>query len=276
MSIGDFFSRVGENISNAPPEAWFTLANALSGSKNVGQGLAQGISGFGQASQAANKKASLAEALKGMSGDMSPQQAMLLEKFPEIAIPQMAENVFKAPKAESQPSGVQEYEYAKAQGFPGSFLDFQLAQKKAGASSTTINNIPAEVGARLGLASGFLERYDDITKNLDGLGTVTGRAQLIFNTGKAAEVKRQIESGAEALIRQLTGAGKSREEAESYASRYLPNALDTAFDLKSKVKGLRYDLEHTASGIYKAKGGKYTPPPTGADNSDVDAILGLN
>ena len=25
MGIGDFFGRIGDNISNAPPDAWFTL-----------------------------------------------------------------------------------------------------------------------------------------------------------------------------------------------------------------------------------------------------------
>jgi hypothetical protein len=36
------------------------------------------------------------------------------------------------------PSAVQEYEYAKGQGYGGSYLDFQLAQKKAGASNTNV------------------------------------------------------------------------------------------------------------------------------------------
>lgn len=39
-----------------------------------------------------------------------------------------------------KPTGdMQEYNFAKEQGFTGSFVDFQLAQKKAGASSTNVN-----------------------------------------------------------------------------------------------------------------------------------------
>ena len=38
-----------------------------------------------------------------------------------------------------KPTDVQEYEYAKEQGFTGSFVDFQLAQKKAGASQVNID-----------------------------------------------------------------------------------------------------------------------------------------
>ncbi len=119
--------------------------------------------------------------------------------------------------------------------------------------------LPAEIGARIGLAEGFLKRYDGIYKKLPELETVLGRGQVLFNTGIGAEVKRHIETGAEALVRSLTGAGKSKEEAESYASRYLPSPLDTAFDLKSKLEGLRYDLENSIQGTMKDKGGWKSP-----------------
>jgi hypothetical protein len=36
------------------------------------------------------------------------------------------------------PSSIQEYEYAKAQGYRGSFRDYELASKRAGASSTSV------------------------------------------------------------------------------------------------------------------------------------------
>lgn len=119
--------------------------------------------------------------------------------------------------------------------------------------------LPAEIGARIGLAEGFLKRYESIYNKLPELESVLGRGQVLFNTGVGAEVKRHIETGAEALVRSLTGAGKSKEEAESYASRYLPSPLDTAFDLKSKLEGLRYDLENSIQGTMKDKGGWTSP-----------------
>lgn len=42
-------------------------------------------------------------------------------------------------KPAESPGAVREYEYAKGQGYTGSFLDFQLEQKKAGASTSTTN-----------------------------------------------------------------------------------------------------------------------------------------
>ncbi len=42
-------------------------------------------------------------------------------------------------KAPDSPSAVREYEYAKSQGYQGNFIDFQLAQKRAGAPSVAVN-----------------------------------------------------------------------------------------------------------------------------------------
>lgn len=285
MALGEWLDRVGgnigDNISNAPPDAWFGLAQALAGSQNLGQGLAQGIAGFGQATQAAKKKAGLAEALKGMSGELDPRQKMLIENYPELALPQLAENAFKAPKAAEKPSGVQEYEYAKEQGFPGTFLDFQLAQKKAGASNTTINNIPAEVGARVALGEGFLGDFDRIKATAEKFyGAPAGeqikrRGQMIFNTGEGGKLWRDVETGKESLIRNLTGQGMAMAEATQQASRYSISPYDTQYDALTKLDGLKRDLENVARGAYGAKGGKYTPPASGGNYKDVDKILGL-
>lgn len=47
--------------------------------------------------------------------------------------------LFTAPKEVSKPAALQEYEFAKGQGYGGSFLDFQLAQKRAGATAITVD-----------------------------------------------------------------------------------------------------------------------------------------
>ena len=54
--------------------------------------------------------------------------------------PQGVRELYKgAPKQGELPSAVREYEYAKGQGYNGSFQDFQLEQKRAGASSVSVN-----------------------------------------------------------------------------------------------------------------------------------------
>lgn len=72
------------------------------------------------------------------------------------------------------PSDVQEYEYAKSQGYQGSFIDFQRALAEAGRSSTTVNNNLPGGGGMPGLSKlgeGYTYLYnDDGTVRLDGNG----------------------------------------------------------------------------------------------------------
>jgi hypothetical protein len=130
--------------------------------------------------------------------------------------------------------------------------------------------VPAEVAARLGLARGFLENYPAIIAKLDNVGTAKGRLQQFFNTGEVGEIVRQIESGSDALQRQLTGAGMSIPEAKNYASRYLPSPLDQPFDTLSKLKGLKYDLEHTSEAVMAGRGGFKSPVPSGQEKAPID------
>lgn len=103
MSLGSFFDRLGDNIGNAPKESWFTLAQALSaapGDRPL-QGLAQGISGFGQAAEAVKRRKGLADAFA--QSDMTPIQRQLLQAAPELAMPALAKSAFDKPDRQSGP-----------------------------------------------------------------------------------------------------------------------------------------------------------------------------
>jgi hypothetical protein len=47
--------------------------------------------------------------------------------------------ILSQPKSDSVPSAIKEYEYAKNQGFGGSFQDFEIAKRRAGASSVNVS-----------------------------------------------------------------------------------------------------------------------------------------
>lgn len=74
-----------------------------------------------------------------------PMDAIALEKA-QIELEQMRN------PAPDHPSDVREYEYAKSQGYPGTFIDFQREMAEAGRSSTTINNNLPSGGAMPGLS----------------------------------------------------------------------------------------------------------------------------
>lgn len=143
------------------------------------------------------------------------------------------------------------YQLAKDEGFTGTFMDFMREKKlldKGGAE------IPAEVAARIGLGRVFLKDVPSINSEI-GKFTAGDRADLLIGRGRAADVWRRIESGREALVRQLTGAGMSASEAENQTKRYQIQATDKNETMQRKVQMLERDLRAVEEGAIGGKTG---------------------
>jgi hypothetical protein len=124
--------------------------------------------------------------------------------------------------------------------------------------------IAAEVAARIGLADSFLGRYGEMRNQLAS-GATTGlwdRAQAGMNqSSPQAKVYREMESGTDALMRMLTGAGMNQQEANSYARRYLPTYTDDASSAVAKLDQLKAELESTRAMVLRGRGN--IPSPAG-------------
>lgn len=99
--------------------------------------------------------------------------------------------VFTAPKEMSMPAAIQEYNFAKYQGYDGTFQEFQLSLKKAGASvvktSVTVDTAPKALATELG---------KDVAKNIGMARDQADSAnQTLANVG-------QMRSG---LAKAITG-----------------------------------------------------------------------
>ena len=122
--------------------------------------------------------------------------------------------------------------------------------------------VTPEVSARLGLAKSFLGQLPDIRRDIEK-GDATGpwdAAMARAGVGRAGELRRQIESGAEALLRNLTGAGMSVAEASKYISRYELQPWDTTKTVKSKLDQLERELQFTITEVEKGR----SPIPSGS------------
>lgn len=129
--------------------------------------------------------------------------------------------------------------------------------------------IPAEVAARLGLAKSFLGQLPEIRKRVQA-GELTGAIDGVLgrlNIGGAGELKRQISSGSEALLRNLTGAGMSIEEAKKYVARYEPEFNDSAETVMSKLAQLERELRSVNDVVSKGRGGSVLEPPAAAPSA---------
>lgn len=186
-----------------------------------------------------------------------------------------------------------EYQQAREQGFQGTFMDYQVKMKEAGRNQVNIDTgvklpsgfrwkdpndqnlgvepipggpgeqIPGELAARVGMADSFLGQLPEIRKKV-ATGAVTGpvdRALSGSGRGDGANTYRQIESGADALMRLLTGAGMNQTEAEAYARRYLPSYADDADSLAQKLDQLERELTSAKDMAMRGRGGQATPAP---------------
>jgi hypothetical protein len=79
--------------------------------------------------------------------------------------------------------------------------------------------------------------------------------------GRSGELHRQIASGAEALLRNLTGAGMNQTEAEEYVKRYRPSIKDNADTLTSKMTQLERELKSVMETVGLGRGGTLQPMP---------------
>lgn len=155
-----------------------------------------------------------------------------------------------------------------------------IAEPIPGSSAETVS---AETAARVGLSDKFLKDAPAIREEIKkgGLGTTFGyetdlglNLDFLFGTRGAGELYRRFEDGSEALVRNLTGAGMNKEEAESYAKRYLPGYTDTRETVLLKLDNLEKNLQAVINRVETGRGragidaGTPPPPPqTGGANS---------
>lgn len=135
--------------------------------------------------------------------------------------------------------------------------------------------VPAEVAARLGLAKSFLgqlEDYKDVEGNdQKGLrsrikaGEATGPIDSLMGAagvGQPASIRRKLASGAEALLRNLTGAGMNIDEAKKYIARYEPELRDNSESLLDKVNQLERELRSVNDVVSQGRGGSVLDRPS--------------
>lgn len=121
--------------------------------------------------------------------------------------------------------------------------------------------IPAEQAARVAMAQSFLQQAPDIIKaiesgDMSGVGDVAnplnprellsgiaGSVNTSLGRGARGEIMRRLASGQEALVRALTGAAMTKDEAEMYAQRYAPAWSDTKETMLSKANQLVFELQ---------------------------------
>jgi len=171
------------------------------------------------------------------------------------------------PQGPQPTDDMREYEFAKTQGYNKNFSDWQLENRRAGATNVNTGvQLPAEIGARIGLGDQFLTELPKIKEEVKSgaIDSVVERGQFAAGVGAPAEIWRRIETGKEALVRNLTGAGMAQAEAENVAKRYQISPTDSIDTQLKKLEGLEKDLEATKAGAIGARTGALSKGPAQA------------
>jgi hypothetical protein len=134
------------------------------------------------------------------------------------------------------------------------------AKTKARVDPEKAGNVPSELAARVALGNQFLDNdLPKINGLLDGFDragvwdSAKFRSELATSSGAGGALNRRMQTGLDALRRNLTGAGMGQGEADEYAKRYLPGPLDNAKTMREKVEGLKADLMATRDGALAQK-----------------------
>lgn len=190
--------------------------------------------------------------------------------------------VFTAPAKDDSPSAIKEYNFSKEQGYGGSFLDFQLAQKKAGASNV---NVPVNLGQKgfdntLKLRGDFRSEpiykahqevqsaHSQITQALKAgtpVGDLAG-ATKIMKLLDPASVVRESELG---MAMAATGLA---DRALNYASRVI-NGNKLTPQQREEFQALADALASESAKQYTAKRAEYQGIAQ-RNQLNVDDVLG--
>lgn len=134
--------------------------------------------------------------------------------------------------------------------------------------------VESETAARLGLAKSFLGEAPSIRQRIEAgeLDGPANRAKGAAGIGSPAELRRKIDSGADALLRALTGAGMNMSEASEYVRRYRFSATDTRETTLSKFDQLTRELESVGETVGKGRGGFNVIPGAAPTPRSVQTI----
>lgn len=169
--------------------------------------------------------------------------------------PYTGEVIYEGVGDEDLPSAVQEYEYAKAQGFPGSFLEFTQAKKGQGFEFVGPDGTTMRFGGGAGAGkpltveqgknAGFLVRAQSaeaVLQRLESEGTNLGNAlaaKIPLAGNYMVSPEYQLYEQAQrnfinAQLRRESGAVISEEEFDNARKQYFPQPGDSAAVIAQK------------------------------------------
>lgn len=173
------------------------------------------------------------------------------------------ETKFTAPnKPAEQPSAVREYEYAKQQGYGGTFEQFQLAQKRAGATNIGMPKVELKMGESVAGQIGPLAK-DSRTQAQGAVGMFDSadRIQKALDSGKvsAGPFTTQVQT-VKQLIQKVGGGN---DEGIRQTRQVIKGLAQMSVEARKELAGQGQVTESEAAAVAKAESGDINDLTTG-------------
>lgn len=198
--------------------------------------------------------------------DQQPLARMFPDKFGAAVIGQKFPDPQGAP---NMPAAIQEYEYARAQGFPGTFQDWE-ASKKGGMSlqvDPETGQVTFQQGANIKpmteaqskdtvfatRAEGALKVFEPVATAMTSLkDKAVSNIPGFGNYMKSPEYQQAEQAGREflaAILRKDTGAAVTPQEVTEYGTVYLPAPGDGPDVLSQKAASRKRAVDALKAGM---------------------------
>jgi len=205
------------------------------------------------------------EAMRRMQpqGPQSPIKASPGDVFLD---PKTYQPISSIPAAAPKPtSAMQEYEFAKSQGYQGTFQQYETDMKRAGATNIDLNanqSAAAAYADRMAAANAVLSdpRIEAAQTDLvqQGMGSIpiAGNYMTSEERKMADQAQRDFIN---AVLRRESGAVISPSEFENARQQYFPQPGDEK--TPGVIEQKRRNRELAIAGVARAAGSNYQPPP---------------
>jgi hypothetical protein len=201
---------MGQGTSTTPQSPLQGLAQGLQGASQM-QGVRQGQAQderrmdmaeqqFGMQQQDFQAKQQFEQArqaqLEKLIAGLTPEQQAAARGNPDAFFKAYSDSLF--PKKDAQPGSVQEYEYAKSQGFKGSLLDYETQKAAAGRAPTAADKPTADIQEyQFAVSQGFKGSYMDYLASKKGQGmSVTLPDGTVMQVGGAVKPPNESQMNA--------------------------------------------------------------------------------
>ena len=200
----------------------------------IGGTILAGLGSYMGGDEAEKKKAAdeaAANTLMSSSNPMETIKALVNNPtYREAGLEMLVKLQTQKPTKIDQPGSVQEYEYAKGQGYKGTFQDFEIEKKRAGATNVSVDTGDKESDKQM--AKHFADNYQTIYKGgiaaRDTLGNLD-LAQSALESGVRTGFGAETEQG----LRRL-GASLGIGDVDKVASGELLSAVQNRMALQMR------------------------------------------